>query len=131
MTRTSTVGSDLQYLVRETEDERASEITNEFYPEGGWIADEHIDSTDRTQEQDEPSARICELARRLGYREVKTRMLLGQWATNLAGLERRLLNELDQQTGKMPTSTEGNGSNTRQATSTSEEEPSIVEGFPV
>ena len=39
----------------------------------------------------------------LGYRDVKTRMLLGQWATNLVGLERRLLDELDQQTARTPT----------------------------
>jgi hypothetical protein len=130
MTRAPALDSDLQYVVRETDDERAPEISNEFYPEGRWTANEHVDSPDRTCEQDEQSTRICELAHRLGYRDVKTRMLLGQWATNLAGLERRLLNELDQQTGKTPTSTEGNRNNTQQASSPTEE-PFTVEGFPV
>src|SRR5689334_7770524 len=41
-------GSDAQYLVRETDDERAPEISNEFYPEGGWTGDEHVDPPDRT-----------------------------------------------------------------------------------
>jgi hypothetical protein len=131
MTRPAAFGSDEQYLVRETDDERASEISSEFFPEGRWIADEHFDPPEGNQEQDEQSARICELARRLGYREVKTRMLLGQWAKNLAGLERRLLNEVDQQFGKTPTSTEGNDNNTRQAASTSREEPFTVEGVPI
>jgi hypothetical protein len=131
MTRAPAFAPDPRYVVRETDDERASEISNEFYPEGRWIADEQVDSLDSTPEQDEQSNRIWQLAGRLGYREVKTRMLLGQWATNLAALERRLLHELDQQTGKMPTSTERNGNNTRQAASTPREEPFTVEGFPV
>ena len=46
---------------------------------------------------------------RLAYRDVQTRMLLGQWATNLAGLERRLLDELDQQSGKTPASSNEQG----------------------
>jgi len=131
MTRPPAFGSDLRYLVRETDDERASEIADEFYPEGRWTADEHVDSPDRTCEQEEQSTRICELAHRLGYRDVKTRMLLGQWATNLGALERRLLNEVDQQIGKTPTSTEGNGNNTRQEASTAREEPFTVEGVPI
>jgi len=107
MTRPAGFSSDEQYLVRETDDERASEISNEFYPEDSRLAGERVDSPERAQEQDEQSARICELATRLGYREVKTRMLLGQWARNLAGLERKLLDELDQQIGKMPPPTKG------------------------
>ncbi len=92
-----------QYAVRETDDERASEISNEFYPEGRWTDDEHVDPQSRTDEQDEQSTQICQRARRVGYRDVQTRMLLGQWATNLAGLEQRLLNELEL-IGKVPTS---------------------------
>lgn len=130
MTRPPAFESDLQYVVSETDDERASEISNEFYPEGRWTGDEHLESPEEIQEQDEQRALICELAGRLGYREVKTRMLLGQWATNLAGLERRLPNELDQQTGKTPTSTEANRNDTRKASSP-REEPFTVEGFPV
>ena len=105
MTRPAVCDAPTQYLVRETDDERASEIGNEFYPEGRWSGDEHVDPPDRTDadEQNEQSQRICELARRLGYRDVKTRMLLGQWATNLVGLERRLQEELDRQTERTPT----------------------------
>jgi len=131
MTRPPALGSDSQYLVRETDDERAAEITDEFYPEGRWIADEHIDSSETTQEQDEQSARICELGRRLGYREVKTRMLLGQWATNLAGLERRLRDELDQQIAKAPNAPSEEGGDNGQVAQTSRQEPFTVEGFPV
>jgi hypothetical protein len=130
MTRPTPFGSDEQYVVRETDDERASEISNEFYPEGRWIADEHLDSPEGTQEQDDKSARICELARRLGYRDVKTRMLLGQWARNLAGLERRLLDELDQQIAKTPNSPTTNGDHTGQV-ATPGQEPFTVEGFPI
>src|SRR5260370_41600222 len=95
MTGAPIFGPAQKYLVRETDDERASEISNEFSPEGRWTDDEHIDPPSRTDEQDEQSSRICELARRLGYRGVKTRMLLGQWAANLARLEQKLLNELE------------------------------------
>lgn len=35
------------------------------------------------------------LARKLGFNEAKIKMKLGQWAENLPGLERELLNELD------------------------------------
>jgi hypothetical protein len=122
---------DLQYVVRETDDERAPEISNEFYPEGRWVADEHADLADRTDVQDEQSTRICELARRLGYRDVKTRMLLGQWATNLAGLEGRLRNELDRQTGKAPTSSNENSNDTDQVGPTPRPKPFTVEGFPI
>ncbi len=131
MTRPAAFGSDEQYLVRETDDERASEIANEFYPERRWVAEEELDSPQTIQEQDELSARICELTRRLGYREVKTRMLLGQWARNLAGLERKLLDELDQQIGKMPPPTKGGANNTVQAASNPNKEPFTVEGFPI
>ena len=105
MTRPAVCDAATQYLVRETDDERASEISNEFYPEGRWSGDEHVDSPDRTDadEQNEQSQRICELARRLGYRDVKARMLLVQSATNLVGLERRLQEELDRQTERTPT----------------------------
>jgi len=131
MARPAAFDSDLQYVVRETDDERASEISDEFYPEGKWAADEYVDSPERAHEQDEQSTRICELARRLGYREVKTRMLLGQWAINLAGLERRLRDELGQQLGKAPTSPNEKGNDRVQGGSTPREEPFSVEGFPV
>src|SRR6266436_3372902 len=131
MTRPAAFGSDEQYLVRETDDERAAEIANEFYPEDKWAADEYVDSPERAQEQDEQSTRICELARRLGYREVKTRMLLGQWGTNLAGLERRLRDELGQQLAKAPNAPSEEGGDNGQVAQTSRQEPFSVEGFPV
>jgi hypothetical protein len=85
----------VQYVVRETDAERAEESASEFYPNNGTQSPEHTESTDGPNEQDEQYARISELARRLGYNEAKIRMKLGQWAENLAGLERELLNELD------------------------------------
>jgi hypothetical protein len=137
-------GFDLQYRVRETDDERASELGAEFYSQNENVADEHLDSPDRTGENDERRERICELAHRLGYREVQAKMLLGQWAANLDGLERRLLSELDQQMGKASTSPCKEGAEFsrieksnqqsqvgRAFTSTSTEEPFSVEGFPV
>jgi hypothetical protein len=122
--------SDMQYLVRETDDERAPEIASEFYPEARWIDDEHVDTPGRTDEQDESSNRICKLASQLGYREVQIRMLLGEWATNLANLERRLLVELSQQSGKRQSPNDGNG-NYANADSPPREEPFPVEGFPI
>jgi len=98
------LGAEMQYFVRESEAERAPELAAELYSQNEQVADERVDSPDRTREEDERNARIRELGRRLGYREVKTRMLLGQWAGDLAGLERRRMNELDQQTGKTSTS---------------------------
>jgi len=131
MTRVPVFDPDRRYVVRETDEERASEISNEFYPEGRWAADEYVDSPERAQEQDEQSTRICQFARHLGYREVKTRMLLGQWATNLAGLERRLRDELDQQIAKAPHSPNEKGGDNGQVAQTSRQEPFTVEGFPV
>jgi hypothetical protein len=87
------VGSNggLQYIVREEEAERAPEIAAEFYPNGDAACSELVEASTG---EDEAIARICELAYRLGYNQAKTTMLLGQWAGNLAGLERKLLNEL-------------------------------------
>ena len=123
--------SDLQFVVRESDDERASEISNEFYPEGRWTDDENIDLPGRTDEHDEQSNRICQLAGRLGYRDVQTRMLLGQWATNLAGLERRLRSELDQQIAKAPMSPDAKVKDNGHEVPASGQEPFTVEGFPV
>ncbi len=85
----------VQYVVRETDAERAEEIAAEFYPNNGSQSAEPTESTDGPTEEDEQTARICELARKLGYNEAKIRMKLGQWARKLTGLERELLNELD------------------------------------
>jgi Recombination directionality factor-like len=85
----------VQYAVHETDAERAGELAGEFYPDGDSVPTEEAESQDGLSEGDELVARICDLARRLGYNEAKTKMKLGQWAGNLAGLERELVNELD------------------------------------
>jgi hypothetical protein len=86
-----------QYVVRETETERAAEIAGEFYPSGERAAVESVQPNNDQRERDEQLARICELARRVGCNDAKAKMLVGQWAGNLARLERKLLNELDEQ----------------------------------
>jgi recombination directionality factor gp3-like protein len=96
----------VQYVVRETDGDRAQEISGEFYPNGEHAGKESQRSNTGESEKDEQLARISELARRLGFNEAKTKMLLGQSLGDLAGLERKLLNELDQQPGMMSA---GNG----------------------
>lgn len=96
----------VQYVVRETDGERAEEIASEFYPNGDGAATGSVESAIGPTDRDEQLARICELARRLGFNDAKTKMLLGQAAKDLAGLEGKLLNELDEQPGRMPV---GNG----------------------
>ena len=83
-----------RFVVRETDAERAEEIAGEFYPHDEAVADQPSDSS--LDEKSEQLARICELGRRLCYNDAKTKMLVGQSAGNLAGLERRLRNELDE-----------------------------------
>lgn len=60
-------------------------------------------------EKAEQPARICELARRLGYNDAKTKILVGQSAGNLAALERKLLNELDERPARASTRKSNNG----------------------
>jgi hypothetical protein len=91
-----------QYVVRETAAERAQEIATEFYAKDDSVANGHVDSQNEAIEDEEQRARICELARRLGYRDVRTRMLFAQWGTNLAGLALKLQSELDGQFGDLP-----------------------------
>jgi len=102
------VGSNggTQYVIREAEAERAPEIAGEFYPHGDAACNELAEASIATNDEGEVIARICELTHCLGYNEAKTKMSLGQWARNLAGLERKLLNELDEQPGRVPV---GNG----------------------
>jgi hypothetical protein len=92
----------MQYLVRETPTERAQEIASEFYPTDDSVPSGDVASPHEAIEDEEQRARICELARRLGYREVKTRMLFAQWGANLAGLAVKLQTELDGQFGELP-----------------------------
>jgi hypothetical protein len=89
-----------QYVVQETAVERAQDIASEFYPESN--ANQSIEETMEPNEDDEAHARIWQLARRLGYREVRTKMLLVQWSRNLAQLERRLSAELDLRLEPLP-----------------------------
>lgn len=93
----------VQYVVHETDAERAKEISGEFYPNSDAAADASAEPSSGQREKSEQLARICELARRLGYNDAKTRMLIGQSGPDLAGLERRLLNELDEQPASKPT----------------------------
>jgi hypothetical protein len=100
-----------QFVVRETDAERAEEIAREFYPHGDAVADESTDSSAEREEKSEQLARICELGRQLGYNDAKTKMLVGQSAGDLVGLERRLRNELDErpQTPSAESSAGGRG----------------------
>ncbi len=93
---------ETQYAVREPEEERSQEIASEFYPEGDTIPIEVAESQIGPSEEDEHIARICELARRLDYNEAKTKMLLGQWAGKLAGLEAELSSDLEGLVGQVP-----------------------------
>jgi hypothetical protein len=86
----------IQYVVHETDAERAKEISGEFYRNTEAGAEQSAEPTVAQSEKDEQLARICELARRLGYNDAKTKMLVGQSAGDLAGLERKLRNELDE-----------------------------------
>ena len=109
----------MQYISREAEAECAPEIAGEFYPNGDAACAELAAASVSSSHDDELVSRICELTHQLGYNRAKTKMLLGQWAGNLLGLERSLLSELEapseeppilSATGagcKEPTSTEG------------------------
>ncbi|HEU5403199.1 MAG TPA: hypothetical protein VFU86_17720, partial [Terriglobales bacterium] len=83
----------VQYVVDETDAERAKEISGEFYPKGEAATEEPVELATGQSDRDEQLARICELARGLGFNDAKTKMLIGQSAGDLAGLERKLLNE--------------------------------------
>lgn len=85
-----------QYVVRESDSERATEISGEFYPTNERAAEDSAQPSLAQSEKAERLARICELARRLGYNDAKTKMLIGQSAGELAALERKLLNESDE-----------------------------------
>ena len=72
-------------------------------------------------------ARICQLARRLGYNDAKTKMLIGQSADNLAELERKLFNELDER----PAQTQSwNGGNAQKQPPERKTVQSSVNGVP-
>jgi hypothetical protein len=84
------------FVVRESEVERASEIADEFYPKNKNLLEEQTGATIQSPGNAELCARICEVARMLGYNAAKTKMLVGQWRLDLVGLERKLQHELDE-----------------------------------
>ena len=84
------------FVVRENEVERAQEIADEFYPRNRNLLDEQTGAIIQSPGNAELCARICEVARMLGYNAAKTKMLVGQWRLDLVGLERKLQNELDE-----------------------------------
>jgi len=99
----------VHYVARESEAERAQEIAGEFYPTDDGNAEQPLDTIDGQNESDEQLARICELARRLGFNNAKTKMLIGQSARDLGGLERKLLDELDDEPKEQSADNGGNG----------------------
>jgi hypothetical protein len=84
------------FVVRENEVERAQEIADEFYPRNRNLLDEQTGANIQSPGNAELCARVCEVARMLGYNAAKTRMLVGQWRLDLVGLERKLQHELDE-----------------------------------
>lgn len=92
-----------QCVVHETDAERAEETSGEFYPNDGAAAEEAVEPTADQNERADQLARICELASRLGYNDAKTKMLIGQSAGDLAVVEHKLLNELDERPTAMST----------------------------
>jgi len=84
------------FLVRESEVERAPEIAAEFYPQNKNLLEEQSGTSIQSPGNAELCARICELARMLGYHPVQTRILVGQWRQDLVGLERKLQHDLDE-----------------------------------
>ena len=89
-------GQRVPFVVRENEVERAQEIADEFYPRNRNLLDEQTGAIIQSPGNAELCARICEVARMLGYNATKTKMLVGQWRLDLVGLERKLQHELDE-----------------------------------
>jgi hypothetical protein len=86
----------MPFVVRENEVERAQEIADEFYPRNKNLVEEQTGAIIQSPGNAELCARICEIARGLGYNAAKTKMLVGQWRLDLMGLERKLQHELDE-----------------------------------
>jgi hypothetical protein len=86
----------MPFVVRESEVERAPEIAAEFYPQNRNLLEEQNGAIIQSPGNAELCARICEVARMLGYNAAKTKMLVGQWRLDLMGLERKLQHELDE-----------------------------------
>jgi hypothetical protein len=86
----------MPFVVRENEVERAQEIADEFYPQNKNLLEQQTGAVSQSPGNAELCARICEVARMLGYNAAKTKMLVGQWRLDLVGLERKLQHELDE-----------------------------------
>lgn len=107
------VSRGVQCVVHEADGDRAKEIAGEFYPNRETAAGPSVGRSNSQSERDEQLARICELARRLGFNDARTKMLIGQAARDLAGLERKLLNELDEGPNRAPSGDCNNGHDRR------------------
>jgi hypothetical protein len=83
-------------VVRESEEERAQEIAEEFYPRNKELTEEEICAAVGSPESAEQYATVCDLARRLGYDDARIKVLLRHETKNPARLERKLRNELDE-----------------------------------
>jgi recombination directionality factor gp3-like protein len=116
----------VQYFARETDAERAAEIAGEFYPDGRVPAEEPVEPAIGHSERDEQLARICELARRLGLNDAMTKMLIRQSSGDLAGLERKLLNELDDHPGRKLAGSGDNGHRSQRTEETSQTLPTTT-----
>jgi hypothetical protein len=66
----------VQYVVHEADGDRAKEITGEFYPSSESVDAKTVEPGNGQGEGDEQLTTICELARRLGFNDAKTRMLI-------------------------------------------------------
>lgn len=129
------VSRGAQYVARETETERSAEIAGEFYPSTEDRISSRAVAYGNGEEADR-LASICELARRLGYNDGKTKMLLGQWQQDLAGLERKLRNQIEEtaqetmiQDGKQRSS--GRGTSVRKASAQkANDQPTKTESGP-
>jgi hypothetical protein len=84
-----------QCVVRESEEERASEIAEEFYPQNKGLTEEQICAAVGSSKNAERYATICNMARQLGYSDDRIRMLFKQGATKPVLVERKLRNQLD------------------------------------
>ena len=121
----------VQYVVHESDRDRAKEIAGEFYPNSETVATESPELANGQGERDEQLARICEVARRLGFNEAKAKMLIGQAAGNLAELERKLLNEFDEQPDNIRRPKGDNSSSVKQlGEETAQKAPPVVADTP-
>jgi hypothetical protein len=85
-----------QCVVRESEEERASEIADEFYPQNKDLTEEQTCEVAGSSESTEHCATICDLAHQLGFNDAKIRMLLKQGSRKPVRVERKLRNQLDE-----------------------------------